>query len=258
MRPFCNANVSWHGRNVEAHASYIIPHMVHLTTKPYFSQNGETVHIDTCYNPSRYLSFEQLLQWDLAHMHCDVSRGVGAQVMRVVDYAHFAQNKSESLSIILWYNALPFIIFDHAFHTSSTKPNLCTKFSHNHNVHSRLQKFIGSSWTLRLATQFHTYHVKCNIFGLIGPIWPLKTIIELIYLSTYLSPKFGHWNLALVDSHLALYSGNPWTCLISTHCIVSSSRWVHSILTHIVWKLCQSKRIDDNLYCCVSGTLIRI
>ena len=28
-------------------------------------------------------------------------RGVGAQVMRVVDYAHFALNKSKSLSIIL-------------------------------------------------------------------------------------------------------------------------------------------------------------
>ena len=45
---FCNANVSWHRRNVEAHASHIIPHMLHLTTKPYFSHNGETVHIDTC------------------------------------------------------------------------------------------------------------------------------------------------------------------------------------------------------------------
>ena len=66
-------------------------------------------------------------------------RGVGAQVMRVVDYAHFALNKYRSLTITLWYNALPLIIFDHAFHTSSTKPNLCTNFSHNHNVHSRLQ-----------------------------------------------------------------------------------------------------------------------
>ena len=30
-------------------------------------------------------------------MHCDVRRGVGAQVMRVADYAHFARNKFESL-----------------------------------------------------------------------------------------------------------------------------------------------------------------
>ena len=48
-------------------------------------------------------------------------------------------NKFESLSITLWYNALSLIIFDHAFHTSSTKPNLCTNFAYNHNVHSWLQ-----------------------------------------------------------------------------------------------------------------------
>ena len=64
---------------------------------------------------------------------------VGAQVMRVVGYAHFALNKFESQRITLSYNALALIIFDHAFHTSSTKPNPCTNFSHNHNMHSRLQ-----------------------------------------------------------------------------------------------------------------------
>ena len=45
-------------------------------------------------------------------------------------------------SIILWYNALPLIILDNAFHTSSTKPNTCTDFSHNQNVHSRLQHWL--------------------------------------------------------------------------------------------------------------------
>ena len=35
-------------RNVEAHASRIILHMLHLTTNPYSSRNGETVHVDTC------------------------------------------------------------------------------------------------------------------------------------------------------------------------------------------------------------------
>ena len=48
MRPFCNTNVSWHGENVDGHASYLTLHMLHLTTKPYSSQNGESVHIDTC------------------------------------------------------------------------------------------------------------------------------------------------------------------------------------------------------------------
>ena len=135
MRPFCNANVSLRGTNVEAHASHVILHVLHLTTKPYSSQNRETVHID----PSRYLPFKPLLPCDLAHMHCDVKWGVGPEVMRVVGYAHYALNKFKYISITLWYNALPWIIFDHAFHISSIEPNPCTNFSHNPNVHSRLQ-----------------------------------------------------------------------------------------------------------------------
>ena len=55
-------------------------------------------------------------------MHCNVRR-VGAQVMRVIDYAHFALNKFESLSITLLYNTLPSIIFDHALHISLTNLN---------------------------------------------------------------------------------------------------------------------------------------
>ena len=129
MRPFCNANVSWHGTNVEAHTSHIMLHMLNLTKKPYSSRNRETVHIDICYSPSHYLPFEPLLPWDLAYMHYNVRRGVGAQVMRVAGYANFSLNKFESLSITLWYNALPLIIFDHAFHISSTEPNPCTNLS---------------------------------------------------------------------------------------------------------------------------------
>ena len=45
---FYNANVSWHGRNVETHASHIILCMLHLTTKPYSSMKRETVHINKC------------------------------------------------------------------------------------------------------------------------------------------------------------------------------------------------------------------
>ena len=75
--------------------------------------------------------------------------------------------------------------FPHIFDQAQS---FCTNFSHNHNVHSRFATFIGkSSWTSRLATHFHTYDVKCNISGLIGHIWPPKTIIESIYLSIYLS-----------------------------------------------------------------------
>ena len=107
MRPFCNANVSLRGTNVEAHASHVILHVLHLTTKPYSSQNRETVHID----PSRYLPFKPLLPCDLAHMHCDVRGGIGTQVMRVVDYAHFSLNMFESLSITL--KLIQCFAFDH-------------------------------------------------------------------------------------------------------------------------------------------------
>ena len=43
-KAFCNMNVSCHGKNVDAHASHIILHMLHLTTKPYSSLNRETAH----------------------------------------------------------------------------------------------------------------------------------------------------------------------------------------------------------------------
>ena len=71
---------------MEVHASQIILHMLHLTTKPYSSPNEETIHV----RAHPLAAIEALLPCDLAHMHCDVRQGVGAQVMRVVNYAHFA------------------------------------------------------------------------------------------------------------------------------------------------------------------------
>ena len=63
------------------------------------------------------------------------------------------------------------------------KLNPCTNFSHHHNVHYWLQyslvKFLnmGSRYSLS-----HVSH-KCNIFCLIGHIWPPKKIIESLSLS---------------------------------------------------------------------------
>ena len=99
----------------------------------------------------------------------------GAQVMRVVDYPHFSLNKFKSLGNTFWYNALPFIMFYHAFHTSLTKPILARISLLQHSLVMFLEH--------RVTTHFHMYHVKYNIFGLIGHIWPPKTIIESIYLS---------------------------------------------------------------------------
>ena len=67
-----------------------------------------------------------MLPCDLACTHYNVRQGVGAQVMRVVDHAHFSLKKFGNVSMTLCYNALTLIIFGYAFHTSSTKPNPCT------------------------------------------------------------------------------------------------------------------------------------
>ena len=95
---------------------------------------------------------------NLVHMHYNVRWGVVAQVMRVAGYAHFVLNKFERLSITLWYNGLPLIIFGHASHISSTESNPCTNFSHNHNVHSRLQHSLVKF--LNIESRYSLSHVS--------------------------------------------------------------------------------------------------
>ena len=58
---------------------------------------------------------------DLDHTHYDMRQGVGAQEMTIAEYTHFALDKFKSLSSTLWYNGLPLITFDYAFHTFLTK-----------------------------------------------------------------------------------------------------------------------------------------
>ena len=48
--------------------------------------------------------------------------------------------------------------FDHAFHISSTGPNPCTKFSHNHNVHSRWQHSLVK--LLNIESHYSLSHVS--------------------------------------------------------------------------------------------------
>ena len=78
-----------------------------------------------------------------------------AQVMRVMDYVHFAINKFVSLNITVWYNALPLITSRYVFHTSLTKPYPCMNFSSSHSVHShvaRVQKIFKEPSTLGITT----------------------------------------------------------------------------------------------------------
>ena len=116
----------------------------------------------------------------------------------VFDYARFAQNKFEIMSITLWYNALPLIIFNHALHTSSTTPNPCTNLPHNHNVHSQLQhssvKFLNIESRYSLSHVMHPHksniymyiskksnHYKLFYFGSILYIWTSRFLIKSIY-----------------------------------------------------------------------------
>ena len=46
---------------VKAHASHITAHVLHLTTKPYSSLNGKTIHVNTCQSLSCCLLTESFL-----------------------------------------------------------------------------------------------------------------------------------------------------------------------------------------------------
>ena len=91
IRPSWNANVSWHRKNLEAHVSHIILHMLHLAT------SGETARIDTCYSPFHCLPSEPLLPYDLVHICFHVRQNISAHVIRQDNYAHFAPDMSNSL-----------------------------------------------------------------------------------------------------------------------------------------------------------------
>ena len=128
-------NVSWHGENVEAHASRIILHVLHLITKPCFFTNKATIHINTCQNPSPCLPLQPLLPCNLAHTPFDVRQDVWAYVVKVIDYAHFCPKRTQEF----WVSHFDTMLCDHIqqyFHTSTTKPN-CYTNSLDPSVHSR-------------------------------------------------------------------------------------------------------------------------
>ena len=56
-------------------------HMLQITTKPSSSTNNEIAHVNTYYNPSHYLQFEQLLLCNLSHTYYDVRCGNGVRVV---------------------------------------------------------------------------------------------------------------------------------------------------------------------------------
>ena len=105
--------------------------MLHLTKKPCSLPNEETTRINICYSPSHCLPSTSLPPCNLAHTHYDVRQDVQG--------THDENNGLFTLcpKQVYEYEYHTFIQcsgFDHiqVFHTSSTKPNPCTSFSHNH------------------------------------------------------------------------------------------------------------------------------
>ena len=155
----CQRIMTWDKCGGSCFTHYTI-HVAPNYTNHTLCGTGKTVHINTCSRPSRCLPFKPLFPCDLAHMHCGVIRGVGVQVMRVVNYAHFSLNKFESL---------PLITFDHVFHTSLSKPNPCTNFFDSQpqicppktTIESIYQSIASSSSPL----PFHTYiHIHMCLY----------------------------------------------------------------------------------------------
>ena len=60
-------------------------------------------------------------------IQCEMGWGTSDECI-LLDYVHFSLKKLRVLSITFWYNALPFLIFDYGFHTSSTKLSRCINF----------------------------------------------------------------------------------------------------------------------------------
>ena len=136
---------------------------------------------------------------DLAHMQHALpyeTGGIGAQIMRVIHYVHFARNKFRSLeyhTFILCY------AFNHIWLCFSLIFDQTQSLHDNHNVQSRLQHSFRKFLNIKSHTHFHMYYIS---FAIICHIWHLKN------LSIYL----GVWRVSRWTSvHLAFlyYSFGP-------------------------------------------------
>ena len=90
-------------------------------------------------------------RWDARHLLHDASLDslVNEAFLQVREFEYHT------------YNGLPLFIFHHAFHISSTEPNPCTNFSHNHNVRSQLQHSLVKF--LNIESRYSLSHVSCEM-----------------------------------------------------------------------------------------------
>ena len=131
----CQCIIIW--ENVEAYTSHIILYMLHVTTKPYSSRNGEIVHIDS---PLIHVRVHSIVFYS---NHCFM--WLSSYALRCETGRWGTSDESSQLCVLCpkqvpdsLNDDLPFITFHYVFDTSFMKPNPCTNYTHNHIVHSRL------------------------------------------------------------------------------------------------------------------------
>ena len=98
---------------------------------------------------------------------------------------------------------------------------MCTRLQHS------LVKFLN----IETCYSRCTYHMKCNIFGPIGHLWPAKTIIESIYLSliylrihvyVFLCTSMSTMTLAITCSHMPfVFYDQSDMCYHASFCFLS-------------------------------------
>ena len=65
LRFFCKPNISRLEKDVEAHISHVQTHMLHQTTKPYYSLNARTTLANICWSTSLWSPYAPLLPHSL-------------------------------------------------------------------------------------------------------------------------------------------------------------------------------------------------
>ena len=139
MGPFCNTNVSRHGNIVEAHTSHIIFTYVAPDYKTIFFAKWENHTHQYMLDPIPLSTTRSNpSMWRRSHSKQCHRRCWGTSIESSRLCTLCPKQVPES-KYTLWYNALTLNTFDYAFHTSSTKPNLCTIYSCGYNMHSQLQ-----------------------------------------------------------------------------------------------------------------------
>ena len=145
--------------------------------------------------------------------------GIGAQMMRVIDYAHF------DTMLYLW--SLPNMRSMHKFLSLSQ----CALS--NLTFISKVLEHQG------LFLTFTCVYMKkhCIFVGLVGHIWPSKTIVKFVYLFFYLYyVSLSFWVIDILDK------GPAWNGVWLSSYVVEAFLWI------TFWDFWSSNNIWQSIY----------